>query len=104
MSGSREFAEHVASLLEPLGDVELRRFFGGWALRRRGVQFAMMMDAVYLKAEGELRAELERAGSEPFTFVRAGREVVTSYWSVPDEAIDRPELLLEYARRATDLR
>jgi len=102
MSGSRSLAEHVADQLAPLGEVTVHPYFGGWALRSHGRQFAMvMMDTLYLRIDSAARAAYEKAGSTPFTYHAGGREVVVhAYYSVPTEAIDDQAELSALARAA----
>jgi TfoX/Sxy family transcriptional regulator of competence genes len=101
MSGSRSLAEHAADQLSELGEVTLHRYFGGWSLRTRGTQFAMVMDTLYFRVDDTTRPAYEAEGSTPFTYNAAGREVVVRrYYSVPPEAIDDPAALCELARRA----
>ncbi|WP_441247174.1 TfoX/Sxy family protein [Kitasatospora sp. McL0602] len=101
MSGSRGLAEHVADQLASLGEVTVHRYFGGWALRSHGIQFAMVMDTLYLRVDDAARASYEDAGSVPFSYRAAGREVVVRrYWSVPVEALDDRAALGALARAA----
>ena len=103
MSGSRDFAEHMAEQLAELGDITVHRFFGGWALRRGGVQFAMVMDTIYFRVDDTSRPVFEAAGSAPFSYHAAGREVmVRKYYSAPTEAIDDPVELCKLAQIALD--
>ena len=89
MSGSRDVAEDVADQLAELGEVSVHGYFGGWALRCRGVQFAMVMDSVYFRVDDSTRPAYLDAGATPFTYVAAGREVVVQrYYSLPDGVID----------------
>ncbi len=101
MSGSRSLAEHLADQLAPLGEVTIHRYFGGWALRSHGVQFAIVMDTLYLRVDGSARSFYEEAGSTPFTYHAAGREIVVrTYYSVPTEVIDDSAELFALARTA----
>lgn len=101
MSGSRSLAEHVADQLAPLGEVTVHRYFGGWALRSHGIQFAMVMDTLYLRVDGAARASYEKAGSTPFAYLATGREVVVrTYYSVPADAMDDQAELCALARAA----
>ncbi|MDH6576201.1 TfoX/Sxy family protein [Kitasatospora sp. MAP5-34] len=101
MSGSRSLAEHVADQLAPLGAVTVHRYFGGWAVRSHGRQFAMVMDTLYFRVDDAARSSYEEAGSVPFSYRAAGREVVVrSYYSVPAEAIDDRSELCARARAA----
>ncbi|GAA3392290.1 TfoX/Sxy family protein [Cryptosporangium minutisporangium] len=101
MSGSRSLAEHVADQLASLGEVTVHRYFGGWALRSNGRQFAMVMDTLYLRVDGAARPSYEKAGSTPCTYRAAGREVVVHrYYSVPADVIDDRAELCALARAA----
>jgi TfoX/Sxy family transcriptional regulator of competence genes len=94
MSGNRADAEHVIDLLGPGCGIGLRRFFGGWSLTRNGRQIAIMMDTLYVKVDPAGRARWRDAGSHPFSYRVNNRTVlVEAYWSVPDDALDEPELL-----------
>ncbi|WP_416418276.1 TfoX/Sxy family protein [Paenarthrobacter aromaticivorans] len=101
MSGSRSLAEHAADQLSELGEVTVHPYFGGWSLRTRGTQFAMVMDTLYMRVDAAARLSYEAEGSTPFTYTAAGREVVVgTYYSVPPGAIDDPAALCALARRA----
>ncbi|WP_037901798.1 TfoX/Sxy family protein [Streptomyces sp. NRRL S-350] len=101
MSGSRSLAEYLADQLAPLGEVTVHRYFGGWALRSHAVQFAIVMDTLYLRVDGSARPDYEKAGSTPFTYHAAGREIVVrTYYSVPTEVIDDSAELCALARTA----
>lgn len=97
-----ENVRHLHEQLSELGAVECRRFFGGWGFRRHGVQFASVLRGrLYLHADATLRAALADAGSEPFRYEKKGRTVtVERFQSMPEEALDDPEALLDWARRA----
>ncbi|MFI6154303.1 TfoX/Sxy family protein [Kitasatospora sp. NPDC051170] len=101
MSGSRSLAEYVADELAPLGEVTVHRYFGGWALRCHGVQFAIVMDALYFRVDDASRPSYEDAGSTPFTYHAAGRTVVVhAYYSAPAQAVDDRTELCALARVA----
>ncbi|SHI17613.1 TfoX/Sxy family protein [Streptomyces sp. 3214.6] len=101
MSGSRSLAEHVADQLAPLGGVTVHRYFGGWALRSRGIQFAIVMDTLYLRVDDATRLSYEEAGCTPFTYRAAGRAIVVhAYYSAPAQVIDDRTQLCVLARAA----
>jgi DNA transformation protein and related proteins len=88
-------------LLAPLGAVRARRMFGGWGLYLDGRMVALVADGeLYLKARAEDHAALSAAGSVPFVYRSATREVTMSYWRAPVEALDDPEAMRPWARRA----
>lgn len=100
-----DFVDHLEGEFAPLGAVDSVRLFGGWQLRSSGRAFAVVLgDTLYFRAEGPLQQALKDAGSEPFRYVKAGGRVVTigKFLSAPDAALDDPEALLDWARRALD--
>ena len=104
MSGSHELAEHFVGLLAPLGTISLRRFFGGWALTRAGVQFAMVMDTLYFCVDEGTRPGYEAAGAGPFAYRSGMRRVeVRRYYSVPAEVVDDEERLCALATEALNV-
>ncbi|HSI85732.1 MAG: TfoX/Sxy family protein [Candidatus Methylacidiphilales bacterium] len=101
-SASRQFAEHIADLLRPLGDVSVARFFGGQQLRVGSEQLAMVHDGeLYFRVGAEsLREELRQAGGEAFSYTSSKRTVTAQrYFGAPADWIEDPERLLDFARR-----
>jgi DNA transformation protein and related proteins len=96
-----EFVDHVVETMRRFGPVEAKPMFGGWGLYHRGLFFALIAeDALYLKTDDENRAEFEAAGLEPFVYpMKDGQTIVMSYRSAPDEALESPEVMAEWARR-----
>jgi DNA transformation protein len=97
------FAE---DLFSGLGKVQSRRMFGGAGLYADGVMFALVDEGrIYLKTDEALRAELEEAGACAWIYTqskgpRAGVVQETSYWSLPEPALDDPDEACAWARRA----
>jgi len=91
MSGSREFADHLMDMLGSESGIELRRYFGGWALRHEGKQLAMVMDTLYLRTELLDLAGVDEALTAPFQYQAKGRTVVVKgYRSVPASYLEEP--------------
>jgi DNA transformation protein len=99
MSGFNDF---VVELLEGLGPVRIRRMFGGAGVYAGEVMFGLIDDdALYLKTDEALRAELKAAGATPWIYSRApGKWEETSYWRLPESALDDPEEAVAWARKA----
>lgn len=92
---------HLRELLEPLGTLAVRPMFGAHGLYADGVFFGLVADDVlYLKVDAATEATFAAAGSRPFVFTADGAPVTTSYWTVPDDALDGSEQLLPWARLA----
>lgn len=106
MTATASQLDHVAELFAGLGDVSIRRMFGGAGVYAQGVMFALVDDdVVYLKIDEPLRGDLEAEGSLPWIYTaakgpRAGAPVQTGYWSLPDAALDDPDAACAWARRA----
>ena len=95
------FLEWLRELLEPMGRVGLRRMFGGHGVYLDGLFVAIVVDGrPYFKADGQTQADFRAAGCAPFTYEGRGKRVEMSYWSVPDSALDSPEDMQPWARRA----
>lgn len=103
---SNSFHEFVRELFAGLGDVQIKRMFGGAGAYADGLMFALLADeTIYIKTDDALKAALAEAGSGPFIWTpnkgpRAGESVEMSYWRLPEAALDDPELASEWAKKA----
>ena len=101
MAGRDEFLAHALELLEPLGRVHAKGMFGGHGLYCGGVFFGIVLDnTVYLKTDDRNRGELERAGSEIFSYSRKGKRATLNFYRAPADAMDAPHLMLPWAKSA----
>ena len=101
MRADEGFLEWLRELLEPLGKVTVRRMFGAHGVYIDGVFVAVVDEGrAWLKADAQTEADFLAAGSSPFVFEMRGKQVPTSYWSVPESALDSPEDMQPWARRA----
>ncbi len=92
------FRDDVTFRLAPLGPVAARRMFGGAGVFLDGLMFGLIVDdALYLKADGETIPAFEAAGTEPFSYMRAGVPATLGYWRVPEEVWDDGEALLRWS-------
>jgi DNA transformation protein and related proteins len=96
-----EFVEHVVETMRRFGPVEAKSMFGGWGLYHQGVFFALIAgDALYIKADDESRADFEALGLEPFVYsMKDGQTLAMSYRAAPEEALESPDVMAEWARR-----
>ncbi|GAM99288.1 regulator of competence-specific genes [alpha proteobacterium U9-1i] len=103
---SAGFYAFVSELFAGVGAVTVRRMFGGAGGYAEGVMFLLIAeDAIYLKADEALKAELREEGSGPFVWIpesgpRAGEKVEMGYWRLPEAAFDDPELAAAWGRKA----
>jgi DNA transformation protein len=92
------FRDAVTFRLSPMGPVVARGMFGGAGIFLDGLMFGLIVgDALYLKADGETELAFEEAGSEPFTYLRAGAPATLGYWRVPEEVWDDGAALLRWS-------
>lgn len=100
--GSRDPAvDHFLELVAPMGDAAAQRLFGGWGLYLDETIIALFADGViYVKADALTREAFEAAGSAPFVFHGKGRAIATSYWSLPEAALDSSEALQPWVQLA----
>lgn len=99
MPPKTEFRDYVLEQFSALGGVSARGMFGGFGLYRDGVMFALIADDVlYLKVDDFNRPMFEARGSKPFTYEKAkGKQAVMSYYEVPAEVLEEPDMLKEWA-------
>jgi DNA transformation protein len=95
---ARDFADRIHGV----GPVSTSRFFGGAALKVDGVQFGFVMKgSLYLRVDSEGRAVFEAMGALPFQYSsRSEKVTVTSYYEVPAEVMEDPDMLSYWAVRA----
>jgi DNA transformation protein and related proteins len=99
MSG---FTSFVEELFAGLGPVRIRRMFGAAGIYAEDVMFGLVDDdTIYLKTDEALRAELQAEGSVGWVYSRApGKWEETSYWRLPEAALDDPDEAVAWARKA----
>jgi DNA transformation protein and related proteins len=86
-------------LFEVLGDLSSRKMVGGLAIYRGGVIFAMLSrdGRLFLKARDGLAEAMAAEGCVQFG-ADHGRKM--PYWTLPEAALENPELASDWARRA----
>ena len=105
MAVSGEFLDFACELFAGLGPVRRRRMFGGAGLYADEVMFALVADdAIYLKGDDALAADLEARGCGAFRFeARDGQAKTMRYWRLPEDALDDEDAAGDWARRALDI-
>ena len=86
-----------------VGTLTTRKMFGGLAIYADGVIFALILStgALMIKVKGALASDLAAQGSQQFIHDGKGdKRVAMPYWTLPDAAMDKPELACDWARRS----
>jgi DNA transformation protein len=106
MSESAADLAFATDLLSGMGPVSARRMFGGAGLYAGAVMFGLVDDGrIYLKTDAALQRDLQAAGATSWIYterkgLKAGVPQETSYWSLPESALDDPEEACAWGRRA----
>lgn len=97
----KEFVSFVVDLMQSLGPVRARGMFGGHGIFLDGLMFALVADSVlYLKVDKEIEKDFTARELDPFTYSKQGKEFKMSYFQAPEEALEDPEEMTEWANKA----
>jgi DNA transformation protein len=106
MSVSDEEIAHAVEMFSGLGDLTTRKMMGGLCIYHQGTIFALLMSdgQLFLKGAGAFRDVLEAEGCTRWTYEREGARKPTPmpYWTMPDAALDDPDVAVDWARRALE--
>ena len=95
-----DYLEFVLSLLEPVGEIEWKRMFGGVGLYFDSYFFAIIEnDTLRFKVDGSNRAEYEEAGMGPFKPYK-NKEQTMQFYEVPIEVLEDRNELSAWATKA----
>ncbi len=95
------FPDYVLEQLTSFGGVAARHMFGGSGLFKSGVMFGLIAESeLYFKVDDTNRADFETKKSHAFTYEARGRKIALSYWFVPEDVIEEPALLVQWAAKA----
>ena len=99
MSGFHAFVEE---LFAGFGPVRFRRMFGVTGLFADELIFGLIdEDTIYLKADEAMKTDLAAEGSAAWVYSRAtGAWEDSSYWRLPETALDDPDEAVAWARKA----
>ena len=96
MSVSDADIAFAVELFEDLGAITTRKMFGGICVYHDGTVFALMSSdgRLYLKAKDYVAESLRSEGAEQFHNM--------PYSSLPESALEDPELALDWAKRSLE--
>ncbi|MBP6338825.1 MAG: TfoX/Sxy family protein [Vitreoscilla sp.] len=99
---AQDFVNWCSELLAPLGPVRIKRMFGGHGLYVDEIFIALVAgETLYLKVDGDTRAQFEAAGCRLFEYTfPGGMTGHLNYFSAPDDAMDSPAQMQPWARLA----
>lgn len=102
MPHENKFVDRVLTLLTPHGEIRARPMFGGHGIYLDGMMFALIArERLYFKTDAETRPRFVRTGSKPFSFLRASKEMVTSYYETPPRTMNSARAIMPWMELAT---
>ena len=93
----------IRDMFDSLGEVTIRRMFGGKGIYHQGRILALEVSGdILLKADGESAPEFAQAGARQWVYDGKARSkpVAMPYWSIPDAALDDPDEMANWVRLA----
>ncbi len=105
MSVSDADIAFATELFAPLGALSSRKMMGGLTIYCAGQIFALVdsQGQIFLKAKDAFAQELAETGARQFSSLnKDGKTTSMGYWTLPDAALDDPELACKWARKALD--
>ena len=93
-SESSKSAEDIQNRLAKLGDIRVKKMFGGYGIFEGDKMFALIDShgRVFFKVDDTNRVRFEEAGSE--------KHARMPYFRVPEEVLGDDDLLEEWARKS----
>lgn len=94
--------DQIEEIFDRLGPVTIRRMFGGKGVYCDGRILAIVYKGeLLLKADEETAPHFAEAGAVQWAYEsKTGKKAFMPYWSIPDEALDDPDVMSIWARRA----
>ena len=93
----------LRDLFDSFGPIRIRRMFGGKGIYHNDLIIGIDLGGeLLLKADDASAPEFERAGCRQWAYTHrsSGKPVLMPYWNVPDGALDDPEEMAVWARKA----
>jgi DNA transformation protein and related proteins len=105
MPVSADYQAYVIDQLAGLARVRSRRMFGGVGLYANDVFFGLIDDdTLYFKVDDSNRGDYVARGSAAFRPFPDEPTYSMSYFQVPAEILEEPEVLVQWARKAVAAR
>ncbi|MEM5492136.1 TfoX/Sxy family protein [Hoeflea sp. AS16] len=93
----------ISEMFDSLGEVTIKRMFGGKGVYHQGVILALEVSGdILLKADAQSAPEFADAGASQWVYSGKNKPVAMPYWSIPDAALDDPEELSKWVKLAWD--
>jgi DNA transformation protein len=95
--------DDIRDIFAGVGPVAIKRMFGGKGIYSDGLIFALDIgDGLLLKADAVSAPDFAAAGSRQWVYDGKTKPVAMPYWTVPESALDDPDEMTGWARKAID--
>ena len=103
MAVSNDFIQYVVDQLSGLGEVQIKRMFGGAALYQHELAFGMIAnDVVYLKVDDTNRDKYLHEGSTPLKPFK-NNATVLSFYNVPPDVFEDADEFVSWAKESLEI-
>ncbi|AKI00339.1 regulator of competence-specific genes [Hoeflea sp. IMCC20628] len=94
--------EAIREMFDSLGEVTIKRMFGGKGIYHQGKILALEISAgdLLLKADAESAPEFAEAGASQWVYDGKNKPVAMPYWTIPEAALDDPDELAKWVALA----
>ncbi len=101
---NNHYVDYILDLLEPIGNMKVRKMFGGFGIYKDTIFFALIInDILYFKVGENNRSLYESHDSEPFFYEGKNKKIVTmSYWEVPINVLENSIKLAQWVQQAVE--
>ncbi len=96
-----EFVEYLDEVFREFGTVTARRMFGGHGIFYDGVMIGLVAnDTLFMKTDAETVPRFQELGLSQFMYPKGEKMVGMSYYSAPEEALEDPSEMRQWAQLA----
>jgi DNA transformation protein len=93
-----EFVEYLKEAFREFGPISVRKMFGGHGVFFDRVMIGLVADdMLYLKADPHTIQRFEGRGLAQFKYAKGDKVVGLSYYLAPEEALEDPSVMREWA-------
>jgi DNA transformation protein len=99
-----EFLQYALDLFNPLGRLTSKTLFGGNAILKNNITFAMVFDgSIYLKTNKNTVKKYLDLDSKPLSYKKNNKTISLRYYEIPIEVIDDEDQLMQWAIEAYEI-
>lgn len=91
----------IRDMFDSLGEVSIKRMFGGKGIYYQGRILALEFNGdILLKADAQSAPAFADAGASQWIYEGKNKPVAMPYWSIPDAALDDPDEMAKWVALA----